>query len=177
MVKQSEIPDLSRSEVEYHDPSGMAQAYLTEPEPKAPGLVPGVTLVPGGRHRTKQTPHLGAQRESRPIGAAKPTQNRGRKKTFSHQFIVNKPPTEPKHMPLYPCAYEALAQNKPNGIKPKTNATSSPIKNYKQKPTLPNSKKQTQSNPMCYGGAHIRIHRACPRPERQNDRVRAFGGA
>ena len=54
-------------------------------------------------------------------------------------------------LPLYPCAYEALTQNKPNSLNPKTTTTSVTTNNYKQKPPLGDSKKQTQSNPTTEG--------------------------
>ena len=54
-------------------------------------------------------------------------------------------------LPLYPCAYEALTQNKPNSLYPKTTTTSVTTNNYKQKPPLGDSKKQTQSNPTTEG--------------------------
>ena len=52
------------------------------------------------------------------------------KKPFSYQFAVNKFQKEPKLMPLYPCAYEALAQNKPNSQKPRITANHYATKSY-----------------------------------------------
>jgi hypothetical protein len=39
-------------------------------------------------------------------------------------------------------------QNKPNFLKDKSNATSFTTKDYRRKPPLPDSKKQTQTNPI-----------------------------
>jgi len=50
-------------------------------------------------------------------------------------------------MPLYPCACEALAQNKPNPLNPRINTTSFPTTNYNKKsprPTRKNKPNQTQ---------------------------------
>jgi hypothetical protein len=82
MVKQSESPDLSRSEVEDPDPSGMAQAYLTEPEPKAPGLVPGVTLVPGVAIEPNKPPILERSGNPGPSGQPNPPKIGVAKKHF-----------------------------------------------------------------------------------------------
>ena len=69
------------------------------------------------------------------------------KKPFSYQFAVNKFQKEPKLMPLYPCAYEALAQNKPNPKNLKTNATSVNASNYERNLPQSHQEKQSQTNP------------------------------
>jgi len=46
------------------------------------------------------------------------------------------------------CGYKSIMQNKPNFQNPETNATSFTAKDYRRKPLLLDSKKQTQTNPI-----------------------------
>jgi hypothetical protein len=50
--------------------------------------------------------------------------------------------------PLYQTIMPCIMQNKANFLNDKTNATFFPAKVYEKKPPLPNSKKQTQTNPI-----------------------------
>jgi hypothetical protein len=55
---------------------------------------------------------------------------------------------DPPILPSFPGLYESIMQNKANFRNDKTNATFFAAKVYQSKPPRPNSKKQTQSNPI-----------------------------
>jgi len=55
---------------------------------------------------------------------------------------------DPPILPSLPGIHDSIMQNKPNLQNPKTNATSFTAKDYRRKPPLPDSKKQTQTNPI-----------------------------
>jgi len=54
----------------------------------------------------------------------------------------------PPILPSLPRIHQSIAQNKPNFQNHETTATSFAATDYRRKPPLPDSKKQTQTNPI-----------------------------